>query len=89
MPAARTRRVTRRGVRQVFKAVAELGAVKEEAELAPVEALIAEAYQEVDKAVSKGVIHKNTAARRKARLAAAKRTTLITAGLYTLPAPAA
>ena len=68
--------------------MAELGAVKEEAELAPVEALIAEAYQEVDKAVSKGVIHKNTAARRKARLAAAKRATLVSAGLYT-PAPAA
>ena len=52
------------------------------------EQLIAEAYKEVDKAVSKGVIHKNTAARRKSRLAAAKRATLVSAGLYT-PAPAA
>ena len=67
--------------------MAELGEVKEEAELAPVEQLIAEAYKEVDKAISKGVIHKNTGARRKSRLAAAKRATLISAGLYT-PAPA-
>ncbi|KAK9846286.1 hypothetical protein WJX81_001011 [Elliptochloris bilobata] len=75
-------------MRKVFKAIADLGQVQEEAALAPVEKLISEAYKEVDKAVSKGVIHKNTAARRKSRLAAAKRSTLINSGLYT-PAPAA
>lgn len=41
----------------------------------------------IDKAVSNGVLHRNTAARRKARLAAARRNVLIAAGLYT-PAPA-
>ena len=41
----------------------------------------------IDKAVSKGVLHLNTAARRKARLAAARRNVLVAAGLYT-PAPA-
>jgi len=72
----------------VFKAVAELGEVKDEAALLPVERLISEAYKDIDKAVSKGIIHKNTAARRKSRLAAAKRNTLVQAGLYT-PAGAA
>lgn len=37
----------------------------------------------IDKAVGKGVMHKNTAARRKARLAAARQNVLISAGLYT------
>ncbi|KAI3427963.1 hypothetical protein D9Q98_006353 [Chlorella vulgaris] len=58
-----------------------------EADLAPVQTLINQAYQVIDKAVSNGVLHRNTAARRKARLAAARRNVLIAAGLYT-PAPA-
>ena len=37
----------------------------------------------IDKAVGKGVLHQNTAARRKARLAAARRNVLVSAGLYT------
>ena len=37
----------------------------------------------IDKAVSKGVLHLNTAARRKARLAKARQNVLIAAGLYT------
>ena len=37
----------------------------------------------IDKAVSKGVLHQNTAARRKARMAAARRNVLVAAGLYT------
>ena len=37
----------------------------------------------IDKAVSKGVLHINTAARRKARLARARQNVLIAAGLYT------
>lgn len=78
----------RRARAQVFKAVAELGEVKDEAALQPVERLISEAYKDIDKAVSKGIIHKNTAARRKSRLAAAKRNTLVQAGLYA-PAGAA
>ena len=49
----------------------------------PLEKMISEAYQEIDKAVSKGVLHINTGARRKAKLAAAKRHLLTEAGLYT------
>ena len=77
---------------QVFKALAEIGEVKEEAAILPVEKLISEATKDIDKAVSKGVIHKNTGARRKARLSAAKRNILINAGLYTpasAPVPSA
>ena len=37
----------------------------------------------IDKAVNKGVLHKNTAARRKARMAVARQNVLIAAGLYT------
>ncbi|KAL0024506.1 hypothetical protein WJX77_010862 [Trebouxia sp. C0004] len=48
----------------------------------PVEKLMSEAYQEIDKAVSKGILHTNTGARRKAKLAAAKRHLLTEAGLY-------
>merc|ERR1719383_782627 len=38
-----------------------------------VETLLSEAFSEIDKAVSKGVIHKNTAARRKSRITHAKK----------------
>ncbi len=62
------------------------GPTSEEA-VKPVESLISEAYAVIDKAVVKGVLHINTGARRKARLAKAKREMLISAGLYT-PAPA-
>lgn len=57
-----------------------------EADLAPVSSMISEAYQVLDKAVVKGILHRNTAARRKARLAKARRGVLISAGLYT-PSP--
>lgn len=56
---------------------------KSEEEIKPVEKLISEAYQEIDKAVSKGTLHQNTGARRKQRLALAKRKLLINANLYT------
>lgn len=36
----------------------------------------------IDKAVVKGILHKSTAARRKARLAVARQNVLIQAGLY-------
>merc|ERR1712039_1089006 len=41
---------------------------KAESDLKPVDELIALAYKELDRAVAKGVMHKNTAARRKARV---------------------
>lgn len=56
---------------------------KAESDLKPVDELIALAYKELDKAVAKGVMHKNTAARRKARVARARRDLAVTAGLYT------
>ena len=52
-------------------------------DLKPVDALIALAYKEIDRAVSKGVMHKKTAAKRKARVAKARRDLAISAGLYT------
>lgn len=55
---------------------------KSEADLASMDALICEAYKEIDKAVSKGVLHRNTGARRKSRLGVARRKLLIDAGLY-------
>ena len=53
-----------------------------EADLAPVQVLINEAYQVIDKAVVKGILHRNTADRRKARLAKARQIVLVEAGLY-------
>ncbi|KAK9820456.1 hypothetical protein WJX72_010566 [[Myrmecia] bisecta] len=71
-------------MKKVFKAVEGLSVElpKAEDELKPLEKLISEAYQEIDKAVVKGVLHKNTGARRKSRLAVAKRKLLTEAGLY-------
>ena len=71
---------------QVFAAIAglrvDLAAVEEQS-VQPVESLISEAYQEIDKAVSKGVLKKNTGGRRKSSIAKAKKKLLIDAGLYT------
>ena len=73
-------------VPQVFGAIAglrvDLAAVEEQS-VKPVETLISEAYQEIDKAVSKGVLKKNTGGRRKSSIAKAKKKLLIDAGLYT------
>ncbi len=67
----------------MFKAIAEFnGKLESEDALKPVEKLISEAYQEIDKAVCRGVLHINTGARRKSRLANAKKKLLVTAGLY-------
>ncbi|KAI8464243.1 MAG: ribosomal protein S20 [Monoraphidium minutum] len=52
-------------------------------QVAALEKLVSEAFKSIDGAVSKGVIHANTAARRKARIARHKQHVLITAGLYT------
>ena len=50
------------------------GKVESEEVLKPVEKLISEAYQEIDKAVVKGVLHANTGANRKSRMALAEAT---------------
>ncbi len=54
-----------------------------EADIKPLEKLIAEAYQEIDKAVTKKVLHINNAARKKSRIARYKRLVLMSAGLFT------
>lgn len=46
------------------------------------EKFVSEAFQEIDKAISKGTLHANTGARRKARVSLLKRHALIAAGLY-------
>ena len=54
---------------QVFRALDGFsGKLESEDELKPVEKMMSEAYQEIDKAVVKGIIKQNTAARRKSRL---------------------
>ena len=69
---------------QVLKALdAYGGKLESEEELKPVEKMMSEAYQEIDKAVVKGIIKLNTASRRKSRLAVAKQNLLIEAGIYT------
>jgi small subunit ribosomal protein S20 len=52
----------------------------------PISRAVLQAYSVIDKAVCKGVLHSNTAARRKARLAKARRNLLIATGLYSPPA---
>eukprot|EP00798_Chlamydomonas_sp_ICE-L_P015938 gene15938-22070_t len=53
-----------------------------EDEVKPLEKLISEAFKEIDKAIVKGVIHKNTGARKKARVSRHKRKVLMAAGLF-------
>lgn len=69
---------------QVIKALADfnLRLPEAEADLKPVDLFLSEAYKEIDKAISKGILHKNTGARRKSNLALARQKLLIKAGLY-------
>jgi ribosomal protein S20 len=57
---------------QVFAAVAAAKAAGGEAAMATVEALLSEAYKTIDQAAGKGILKKNTAARRKALVANAR-----------------
>ncbi|KAI8106003.1 hypothetical protein M9434_000581 [Picochlorum sp. BPE23] len=72
-------------MKKVFTALEEFkgNPPKSESDLEPVSTLMSEAYQVIDKAVVKGILHRNTAARRKARLAKARKYVLVEAGLYT------
>lgn len=54
-----------------------------ESDLASADQLLHKAFSNIDKAVIKGVIHKNTGARRKSRLSRARQGVLIAANLYT------
>ena len=53
-------------VKNAVKKVYE--AIKEKAEAEKIQETVNKAYSLIDKAVSKGVLHKNTAARKKSRL---------------------
>ncbi|KAK2078570.1 hypothetical protein QBZ16_003410 [Prototheca wickerhamii] len=53
-----------------------------EADLAELDRLLGAAYKAIDRAVSKAGMHKNTAARRKSKLALARQNVLVAAGLY-------
>lgn len=55
----------------------------DEQQLVQLENFVADAFSQIDKAVIKGTLHRNTADRRKARVSRAKRQALIAAGLYT------
>lgn len=55
----------------------------DEQQLAQLESFVADAFCQIDKAVTKGTLHRNTADRRKARVSGFKRQALIAAGLYT------
>ncbi|CAG9462672.1 unnamed protein product [Pedinophyceae sp. YPF-701] len=68
-------------MKKVFTALeSSKESAKTEADIKDVEVLISEAFSEIDKAVVKGALHKSTAARRKARLSAAKNKFLAAAG---------
>ena len=60
------RRLRNRGVRSKVRTAVKLARASEGADMRPT---IAEAIRELDRAVSKGVIHRNTAARKKSALA--------------------
>ena len=70
-------------IMQVLKALNEIGTISAEEDLAPIQPMLNEAYKVIDKAVLKNVLHRNTGARRKSRLARARQRLLIDAGLYT------
>ena len=55
-------------IKTALKKVLELAAAKNQDEL---KVALSKAYQLCDKAVSKGILHKNTAARKKSRLTVA------------------
>lgn len=69
---------------QVLTAVeyAKFDLPQSEADLAELDRLLGAAYKAIDRAVSKAGMHKNTAARRKSKLALARQNVLVAAGLY-------
>mmetsp|Transcript_18267 Transcript_18267/g.43692 ORF Transcript_18267/g.43692 Transcript_18267/m.43692 type:complete len:149 (-) Transcript_18267:163-609(-) len=71
-------------IKKVIKAVDSLQKQEvQESDILGLEKMIGEATKSIDKAVSKGIMKQNTAARRKSRMSRAKRGLLIKAGMYT------
>uniref|UniRef100_A0A2P2JFS2 Small ribosomal subunit protein bS20c n=1 Tax=Rhizophora mucronata TaxID=61149 RepID=A0A2P2JFS2_RHIMU len=77
-------------MKKVLEALAELKKKPDAQpeEVFPIEKLIAEAYSVIDKAVRAGILHRNTGARRKSRLARNKKVVEIHHGWYA-PTPIA
>mmetsp|Transcript_72501 Transcript_72501/g.160150 ORF Transcript_72501/g.160150 Transcript_72501/m.160150 type:complete len:168 (+) Transcript_72501:2-505(+) len=75
-------------IKKVIKAAEGMmtASISSEADLAPLEKLIGEAYTSIDKAVSKGILHKNNAARKKARCARYKKKVILKANMWQPPA---
>jgi small subunit ribosomal protein S20 len=73
--------------RKVAKGYAALSAtiqdVKVESDLKPVDEMLNVAFSNIDKAVSKGVLHLNTGSRRKAKLTNYRKRVLAESGIYT------
>lgn len=73
-----------RAVLKGYKSMmSNVAAVAAEADLKPVDDKLSVAFSSIDKAVSKGILHKKTAARRKMKLTNARKQVLVGAGLYT------
>jgi len=72
-------------MKKVFLKATALGAQEacSEEEIGDLEKLISEATKAVDKAVAKGVLHKNTGARRKSRMSKYKQDLRRSKGLLT------
>ena len=81
---ARKSEITTR-MKKVFVNASELMAADActEADISGLETLISEATKSVDKAVARGILHKNTGARRKARLSKYKQELRRDKGLLT------
>jgi small subunit ribosomal protein S20 len=75
---------TRASIKGYRSLLADKGAtVSSEADLKPVDAMMGTAFSWIDKAVTKGVLHKNTAARRKSKITNVRKTVMQATGLYT------
>ena len=84
----RIKSTTRKVVRGYEALMADIERVSTEADLQAVDADLYKAFSYCDKAVSKGVVHVNTAARRKRKLTTFRKRVLAQAGLYTPEAAA-
>eukprot|EP01025_Chloroclados_australasicus_P068580 TRINITY_DN9534_c0_g1_i1.p1 TRINITY_DN9534_c0_g1~~TRINITY_DN9534_c0_g1_i1.p1 ORF type:complete len:216 (+),score=18.72 TRINITY_DN9534_c0_g1_i1:85-732(+) len=67
--------------------LAEISSVSSEGDLATVDKDMHVAFSNIDKAAAKGILHKNTAARRKAKLTTVRKQVLAAAGIYGAQAP--
>eukprot|EP00471_Norrisiella_sphaerica_P005450 CAMPEP_0184485504 /NCGR_PEP_ID=MMETSP0113_2-20130426/7097_1 /TAXON_ID=91329 /ORGANISM="Norrisiella sphaerica, Strain BC52" /LENGTH=193 /DNA_ID=CAMNT_0026866965 /DNA_START=8 /DNA_END=589 /DNA_ORIENTATION=- len=77
--AVKTR--TKKALRSIEEAKKE--GISAEGDLQQTDKLMSEAYKEIDKAISKGVMKKNTGARQKSRIATWRKKLLIESGVYT------